>query len=136
PRFLASAFTAGPALIILALQVVRRVTSTLQTSGEYGSGQSTPHKPASRKADLLDFETLTRHLPELKTVPLDIARQVVAEATVLEAQPGDALLRQGEIGKDAFFVIEGRVVVKRQEGIRFRVTRTLGPGEQFGEISA
>src|SRR5437762_8219275 len=26
PRFLASAFTAGPALIILALQVIRRVT--------------------------------------------------------------------------------------------------------------
>src|SRR5689334_19393776 len=28
PRFLASAFTAGPALIILAMQVVRRVTAT------------------------------------------------------------------------------------------------------------
>src|SRR5690606_34864918 len=29
PRFLASAFTAGPALIILALQVVRRVTASV-----------------------------------------------------------------------------------------------------------
>jgi len=29
PRFLASAFTAGPALIILAIQVVRRVTATV-----------------------------------------------------------------------------------------------------------
>src|SRR5437763_947974 len=28
PRFLASAFTAGPALIILAMQVVRRVTAS------------------------------------------------------------------------------------------------------------
>src|SRR5208283_5170608 len=28
PRFLASAFAAGPALIILAMQVVRRVTSS------------------------------------------------------------------------------------------------------------
>jgi len=27
PRFLASAFTAGPALIILALQIIRRVTN-------------------------------------------------------------------------------------------------------------
>src|ERR1019366_3855018 len=33
PRFLASAFTAGPALIILAMQVVRRVTATAPASG-------------------------------------------------------------------------------------------------------
>ncbi len=34
PRFLASAFTAGPALIILAMQVVRRVTSSASPGAE------------------------------------------------------------------------------------------------------
>src|SRR5262249_24763329 len=32
PRFLASAFTAGPALMILAIQIVRRVTATVPLS--------------------------------------------------------------------------------------------------------
>ena len=35
-----------------------------------------------------------------------------------------------------FFVLKGRVVVLREEGGRLRITRSLGPGEQFGEISA
>ena len=34
------------------------------------------------------------------------------------------------------FVLKGRVVVKREESGRFRITRSVGPGEQFGEISA
>ena len=55
---------------------------------------------------------------------------------VLEAKAGDVLLRQGETEKETFFVLKGRVVVKREEGGRFRITRSLGPGEQFGEISA
>ena len=46
------------------------------------------------------------------------------------------MLRQGEAEKVAFFVLKGRVVVKREESGRLRVTRSLGPGEQFGEISA
>jgi hypothetical protein len=55
---------------------------------------------------------------------------------VLEAKAGDVLLRQGETENESFFVLKGRVVVRREEGGRFRITRSLGPGEQFGEISA
>jgi heme exporter protein D len=36
----------------------------------------------------------------------------------------------------AFFILNGRVVVQREEGGRFRITRSVGPGEQFGEVSA
>ena len=57
-------------------------------------------------------------------------------AEVLEVQPGDVLLRQGETEDRAFFILRGCVVVKREEGGRFRITRTAGPGEQIGEISA
>lgn len=133
PRFLASAFAAGPALIILALQVVRRVTAFPPTDelDRLRAGVATP----TRAATLDDLDELARHLPELASVPLAERRKSLDGATVLEVAEGDVILRQGATDKEAFFVLEGRVVVKREESGRFRVTRSAGPGEQFGEIS-
>jgi Ni/Fe-hydrogenase subunit HybB-like protein len=138
PRFLASAFTAGPALIILAMQVVRRVTATAPASGasRLGGEQGASQTPKSRAAVPGDLDVLAGHLAEFATVPQEVRKNILAGAMVLEAKAGDVFLRQGETDKTTFFVLKGRVVVKREEGGRFRVTRSLGPGEQFGEISA
>lgn len=135
PRFLASAFTAGPALIILALQVVRRVTATAsaaEVARRVGNASPTPGRPAT----LADLDLLARHLPELASVSPQMRQDALAGAKVLELATGDVLLRQGEKDHTAFFVLEGRVVVKREESGRLRITRSGGPGEQFGEISA
>jgi Ni/Fe-hydrogenase subunit HybB-like protein len=131
PRFLASAFTAGPALIILALQVVRRVTAS--PAGE--ASRLAPNLPTSRVATLDDLDLLARHLPELASVSAPVRKDSLAGAVVMELAAGDVLLRQGEKDNEAFFVLKGRVVVKREEGGRFRIIRSGGPGEQFGEIS-
>jgi Ni/Fe-hydrogenase subunit HybB-like protein len=137
PRFLASAFTAGPALIILAMQVVRRVTSSPALGAGSPAVDRAPPPPSKRRpATLDDFALLARHLPEMASVPMESRQHVLPMAEVLEAQPGDALLRQGETEDKAFFILHGSVVVIREEGRRFRVTRTAGPGEQFGEVSA
>jgi Ni/Fe-hydrogenase subunit HybB-like protein len=137
PRFLASAFTAGPALIILAMQVVRRVTASAPTSdlAQLHSGANFA-SVKSRAANLADLDALTQHLPELAAVPMEMRQRILTTATVLEVKAGDVLLRQAETDDDAFFVLKGWVVVKREESGRFRVTRSLGPGGQFGEISA
>ena len=92
--------------------------------------------PKSRPAALDDLDLLARHLTELAAAPKEIRQAILAGAMVLEAKAGDVFLRQGETEKVAFFVLKGRVVVKREEGGRLRITRSLGPGEQFGEISA
>ena len=137
PRFLASAFTAGPALIILAMQVVRRVTASAPASDAWrSSGQATWPVANSRPATPADLDLLCRHLPELASVSPEVRQAVLAGAIVLGAKTGDVFLRQGGVENTAFFVLHGRVVVKREEGGRLRVTRSLGPGEQFGEISA
>lgn len=133
PRFLASAFTAGPALIILAMQVVRRVTATEPAPDERANALDSM---TSRPATLADLERLAEQMPELAAVPLRDRQACLGGATVLDVAPGDILLRQGEKGSDAFLVIEGRVVVKREESGRVRVTRSLSAGEIFGEISA
>jgi Ni/Fe-hydrogenase subunit HybB-like protein len=129
PRFLASAFTAGPALIILALQVVRRVTAT-------HAARSTDVPIRRRPATMADLEMLAAHLPELESMPMVTRRGVLAGAMALDVPPGGVLLHQGMTETDAFFVLQGRVVVRREEHGRSRITRSVGPGEQFGETSA
>jgi Ni/Fe-hydrogenase subunit HybB-like protein len=136
PRFLASAFTAGPALIILALQIVRRVTAVRPAYGAAWLGAEAQHPLMSRAATIEDLDLLAKHLPELALVPLEVRRSILSGATVLETSVGDVLLRQGETDDKAFLILKGRVVVKREEAGRFRVIRDVGPGEQFGECSA
>jgi len=134
PRFIASAFTAGPALIILALQIVRRVTGRTPEPGSLSGTADQPKK--SRAATLEDLNLLATHLPELASVPTDLGQKCLAGAEVVEVAAGETLLRQGSKEDFACFVLEGRVVVKREESGRFRIIRTVGPGEQFGEVSA
>jgi CRP-like cAMP-binding protein len=135
PRFIASAFTAGPSLIIIAMQIVRRVTRTA-SAGPAPDLSVAGHAATRRPGTIADLDALARHLPELATVPLELRHASVAGAEVFEVNTGDVLLQQGARGAHAFFVLEGRVVVKREENGRFRIIRTVGAGEQFGEISA
>jgi hypothetical protein len=86
PRFLASAFTAGPALIILALQVIRRVTASgsateLQGGRDVGSQHGRPATPA-------DLEQLARELPEMASVPAADRERALAGSSIIEASPG------------------------------------------------
>lgn len=134
PRFLASAFTAGPALIILALQVIRRVTASASAEDAarlHGNAPIPPRRPATME----DLDLLARDLPELASASTEVRKETLAGAMVVELAVGDVLLRQGEKDTTAFFVLEGRVVVKREEGGRFRIIRSGGPGELIGEIS-
>jgi Ni/Fe-hydrogenase subunit HybB-like protein len=134
PRFIASAFTAGPALIILALQVIRRATAfSPALGGGVPSGMGTI---LTRPATLEDLDALATHLPPMSGVDLALRRACLPGAEVLEVSAGEALLRQGAKENEAYLILEGRVVVKREENGRFRTLRTVGPGEQFGETSA
>ena len=134
PRFLASAFTAGPALIILALQVVRRVTAA-GTAKDMKIGSDASDRSGT-SATLADFYLLAKELPEMASVSLADRERALAGASIIEVVAGDVLLRQGTISPFAFFVLKGRVVVKREESGLVRITRTARPGDQFGEVSA
>ena len=138
PRFLASAFTAGPALIILALQVVRRVSGTTAVRAVTRGLDATtaPKTDVERPATSDDLELLTRHLPEFASLSEELRQEILPDLVVVEVAAGEAPLRQGETDAHAFFVLKGSVVVEREEGGRHRITRSAGPGEQFGEVSA
>jgi Ni/Fe-hydrogenase subunit HybB-like protein len=134
PRFLASAFTAGPALIILALQVVRRVSARAPDNAV--GTQATAAPTTTRPATPADLDELARHLPELAAASAEIRQRVLADASVQVVSPGHVFLQQGTRGRDAFLMLDGRVSVHREDSGRVRTVRTVGPGEQFGEISA
>jgi len=135
PRFLASAFTAGPAFVILALQVIRRATAFRAGPAPAGAGGA-PKNILQRRATPTDLDRLASCLPELASVSVAEQWAFLAGATVMEVPTGGVLLHQGETDNDAFFVLKGRIVVIRREGERERITRDVGPGEQFGEVSA
>lgn len=137
PRFLASAFTAGPALIILAIQVVRRVTAVgPQEESALREGLARPKPGSQRPARAEDLDLLARLLPEFASVSREVRLSILPSLVVMDVSSGDALLRQREIDNHAFFVLSGKVVVEREESGRHRITRSAGPGEQFGEVSA
>jgi Ni/Fe-hydrogenase subunit HybB-like protein len=136
PRFLASAFTAGPALIILAMQVVRRVTGSSNGNSAKQTFAETALATPTRKATDADLNELTRYLPELAAVPSNDLKAAASDAQVINAEAGDMQLRQGDKDTYVFFVVKGHVVVRREEEGRARITRSIGPGEIFGESSA
>src|SRR3990172_5125913 len=59
-----------------------------------------------------------------------------AAVTPFKVEPGEIVVRQGEVGKRFYFVESGAldVVVTSEEGIRLPIAR-LGPGSHFGEMS-
>lgn len=136
PRFLASAFAAGPALIILALQVIRRVTASLPTAGTAVSAAPALATARSRPAAADDLERIAEYVNEFASLSPELRARALIGANVYEVKQGEILLKQGDLDHRAFLVLEGRIVVKREENGRFRVTRSVGPGGQFGEISA
>ncbi len=135
PRFLASAFTAGPALIILALQVVRRVTS-YRSPAAMGLERTATDLGPGRAAGLEDLDTLAVHLPALRNVAKEIRHECLVGARVFEVPTGAVVTREGDTQTNSFFILSGRVQMRRQEGENFRIVRILNAGGLFGEIAA
>lgn len=60
----------------------------------------------------------------------EIANMLAAAALVRELAPGEALFSEGDRGGDLFFILEGRVSVRKGD----RELATCGVGEHIGEI--
>ncbi len=77
------------------------------------------------------------YLDRLGDVPLFSAcsrrelTKIAKAGDELKAEDGQVLTTQGDAGKEAFVVIEGKATVKRGN----RKVATLGPGECVGELA-
>jgi len=78
-----------------------------------------------------------QHLESLRSVALFSAcsnkdLEKVAKATdEIEMTAGTMIMDQGRLGREAFVIVDGEVIVKRNN----RKVATLGPGSVVGELS-
>jgi DHA3 family macrolide efflux protein-like MFS transporter len=109
----------------------RRAIQLLRTAPALGGAAIT------RPATPADLERLLGPLPSL--VALDDRRrgQFLKGALVREAPAGTTIVRQGDAGDAAFFILEGHLVAgtPADDG-SYRSLATMGAGDFFGEIAA
>ncbi len=86
---------------------------------------------------MMDFDRLTDVLPEIGALSMGRRNAFLTGATVSKAPPGTAIVRVGDAGDAAFFVLAGKAVagVPAESG-NFRALSSMGAGDFFGEIAA
>ena len=62
---------------------------------------------------------------------------LIRTGRVIEAEPGTAIMRTGEPGDSAYFVLDGKLIAGRtsEEG-SYQSLAAMGPGDVVGEIAA
>ncbi len=95
-----------------------------------------PGLAIGRAPTAADLETLGRYLPALSGLTPRDRDVIVSRGRIREAATGTAVMRVGDKGEAAFFVLSGRLVAgTAAEGGPRRTLSTMGPGEIFGEIA-
>jgi signal transduction histidine kinase len=62
-------------------------------------------------------------------------REILGAGTVLRAQPGETIVKEGDAGKDLFLILSGAVAVRRYVNDEPRDLVELQAGEIFGEVA-
>jgi DHA3 family macrolide efflux protein-like MFS transporter len=96
-----------------------------------------PLAAEGRAATMADLDRLVGLIPELAGLDAPRRAAFLVGATVRHADPGTAIVKVGEAGDAAYFVLDGRAVagVPAEDGSS-RSLSAMGPGDFFGEIAA
>jgi ATP-binding cassette subfamily B protein len=82
------------------------------------------------------LQNLFRRFPAFARLPADAVTGIVmAQLQVVNVEPGELVVRQGDPPGPLYLVEEGHLRVFRHEGGRRRHLQRLGPGDFFGEMS-
>jgi CRP-like cAMP-binding protein len=79
----------------------------------------------------------SEYLAHLAALPLFSAcskrelQKIARAGDEIEVEAGRVVVDQGEAGREAFVIIEGKAAVRRSD----RKIATLGPGDHFGELA-
>ena len=83
-----------------------------------------------------DIDLLAAPLPAFAGLDRRARRELAAQARVYEAPAGTAIVRRGETGDAAYFLLDGRTVASRGEEGAEQVLEVHNAGDFFGEIAA
>jgi MFS transporter, DHA3 family, macrolide efflux protein len=109
----------------------RRAAQLLRTA------KAAPIAAAGRAAVAADFDRLVGLIPELSGLDVSRRADFLVGAKVRLADPGTAIVKIGDPGESAFFVLAGRAVagIPTEDG-GTRSLSAMGAGDFFGEIGA
>ena len=83
-----------------------------------------------------DLTLLLGQTAPFSRLPPELLALVAGGASELAAAPGEAVLIQGEVGRDYIVLLEGRLEIARQiPGEASMVMGTIGPGAGIGEMA-
>jgi MFS transporter, DHA3 family, macrolide efflux protein len=109
----------------------RRALKLLRTA------PAAPGLGAGRAATPADFDALEGLLPPLATLSAGERASLVSRSCVFQAPAGAAIVKHGEAGDAAYFILAGRVVAAiATSGGGYRSLSTMTAGDFFGEIAA
>lgn len=90
-----------------------------------------------RPAVLADMDALVILLPSLATLTAQERGDFIKESSVVETAPGTTILRHGEGGDEAYFMLSGRAVAGLvDDSGNYRSLSSMTAGDFFGEIAA
>jgi CRP-like cAMP-binding protein/sugar phosphate permease len=90
-----------------------------------------------RPATMADFDLLAGHLTTLSGLDPTRRQAFIEDATIRDVEAGTAIIKQGDAGDSAYFVLAGVLVagIPEEDG-GYRSLSTMVPGDFFGEIAA
>ncbi len=84
-----------------------------------------------------DMDRLVGLIPSLAGISRQDREKVITQGTVLDVQPGTRLMKAGEKGEEAYFVLKGKAVAGiAEENGGYHSLSSMGEGDYFGEIAA
>lgn len=94
-------------------------------------------RATGRMATLADLDLLASKVPALVALPARDRKELVSASSVIEAEPGQVIVRRGDEGDAVYFILRGQLVagIVEQSGAQ-RALETLQTGDFFGEIAA
>jgi DHA3 family macrolide efflux protein-like MFS transporter len=101
-----------------------------------GTAPAAARVGAGRAATMMDFDRLLRVMPEIGALAMSRRADFVSGIKVARAAPGEAILKVGDPGDAAYFVMDGKAVAGIPENGEYRALSSMGPGDFFGEIAA
>ena len=133
------------ALIILLSGILTLTLPGLRQSAEewrraasfLRAAPAIPSLSVGRAATIVDFEALLIHLPVFTQLNMEERTQFIEGTQIRSAPAGSSLIRRGEPGEEAFFILSGRAVagISTSAG-DYRSLSVMTAGDFFGEIAA
>jgi MFS family permease len=84
-----------------------------------------------------DVDLLVGLVPTLSELSRQERERILAQGSIIEVQAGTRVVKAGETGEEAFFVLKGKAVAGvAEDGGGYHSLSSMGPGDYFGEIAA